>query len=536
MFYKREEFQLSKQSQEVYNALINPESDLCQIKKEFDFFFIYEEIKDLYCSDDGRNSIDGVIALKAIFIQNYFGLSERQLERKAIYDLEIKHFLDININDKPFDFSTVWKFKNKLGKEKTKCIFNEILAQIKAKKIIKTCRRQAIDTVPILAAAALPSVTCLIYQAIKEVCKNSSKELLEEIFKETELNQEKIDHYSKPRALFQSEDQDKIRTFQKAIKRAFAILELVQRKEIINESINILKTILQDNAELNPDKKYQEKQTPHAIKSLVDPDAGLGHKTQEKKVFGYKAGISVTPEGITTSYNVTSMSKRDDEHLKPILEMQEQNGTKCEEADADSAFGFIQNFADAEEANVILHAPLRNIDPEKLSAYDFNYNKEKNELTCINGITVKGKCSGSLTFDFPLRDCRCCPKSALCPLAPSKRVTIHKDNDVARRALARQREDDKLRKENRLNGIKGYNRLIVENVFAFLEKLGIKNTPAYSLNNTEVHVSFVLTVANMVKSVRILKKLSQTIKSTPLETGAFLGFIIQDRYKIVDFS
>ena len=43
------------------------------------------------------------------------------------------------------------------------------------------------------------------------------------------------------------------------------------------------------------------------------------------------------------------MSHRDDEHLVPLLNMQEKNGTKCEEADADSAFGFIKNFVEAEE-------------------------------------------------------------------------------------------------------------------------------------------------------------------------------------------
>ena len=29
----------------------------------------------------------------------------------------------------------------------------------------------------------------------------------------------------------------------------------------------------------------------------------------------YKSGVSVTPEGIITSYETTSMSHRDDEHL-----------------------------------------------------------------------------------------------------------------------------------------------------------------------------------------------------------------------------
>ena len=122
----------------------------------------------------------------------------------------------------------------------------------------------------------------------------------------------------------------------------------------------------------------------------MDKDAGLYYKNKEDIVYGYKSGVSVTPEGIITSYETTSMSHRDDEHLVPLLNMQEKNGTKCEEADADSAFGFIKNFVEAEEKQVILHAPLRDFDPEKLSVYDFKYDKEKQELTCANNVKVKG--------------------------------------------------------------------------------------------------------------------------------------------------
>ena len=38
------------------------------IKNEFDFSFIYKEIKHGYSFDNGRNSIDGILALKGIFV------------------------------------------------------------------------------------------------------------------------------------------------------------------------------------------------------------------------------------------------------------------------------------------------------------------------------------------------------------------------------------------------------------------------------------------------------------------------------------
>lgn len=506
MFFRREHINLSNKSSEIYDKLIDINSDLCLIKKEFDFSFIYDEIKENYCIDNGRNSIDGVIALRAIFIQKYFGLNDRQLERKAKFDMEIKHFLDIEIDEQAFDFTTIWYFKQMIGEEKTNSIFNNVLAQIKEKGIIKSFRRQAIDTIPIVAAAALPSITCLIYQAIKGVCNTVSVDILREIFAETELTKEKIEQYSKPKPLFRSEDNEKIKAFQKSAKRGFQVLDIIHNKQLNSEQINLLEEILQDNIIQKKDEEYQRKYTEHTKKSLIDKDATLGHKTKEDVIYGYKAGVSVTPEGIITSYKTTPMSHRDDEHMIPLLKMQERNGTKCDEVDADSAFGFIHNYVDAESKGVILHSPLRGFDPEELSAYDFKYDKEKNELTCTNNITVKGKNSGALTFEFHLKICRACPNVEQCPLSPSKRVTLHENHEAARRAINRQRKDRELDKQNRENGIKNFKRLVVENVFAFLEKLNIKVTPAYSLKMTDVHVGLVITLSNMIKTVRLLKR------------------------------
>ncbi len=506
MFFKRENVILSKRSKEIYDQLIEQDSDLCMIKKEFDFSFIYDEIKDSYCLDNGRNSVDGVLALKGIFLQKYCGLRDRQMERKAKYDIEVKYFLDIEIEDTAFDFTTIWKFKKMLGEEKVESIFNHILEQIKSKGIVKSFRRQAIDTIPILATASLPSVTCLIYQAIKGICNSVIPEILEQIFAETELTKEKLDQYSKARALFKSDDDDKIKAFQKSAKRGFQVLDIVHTNQLKSEEINLLEEILQDNVKQEKKDEYEHKHTEHTKRSLIDKDATIGHKTKEDVIYGYKAGVSVTPEGIITSYETTPMSNRDDEHLIPLLDMQEENGTRCDEADADSAFGFIQNFVDAEEKQVILHAPLRDFDPEKLSVYDFKYDTEKQELTCANNVTVKGRYSGALSFEFPLKICRVCPKADTCPLAQSKVATLNKNYEAARRAITRQRDDRELDKQNREKGIKNFKRLVVENVFAFLEKLKIKVTPAYSLKMTKVHVGIVVTLSNMIKTVRQIKK------------------------------
>ena len=205
------------------------------------------------------NSIDGILALKGIFVQKYCGLRDRQLERKGKYDLEIKYFLDIEVDEEAFDFTTIWKFKKMLGEEKVKSIFNHILDQIKLKGTVKTFRRQAIDTIPILAAASLPSITCLIYQAIKGICDTVADDILEKIFAETELTKEKLVQYSKARPLFRSEEGEKVKAFQKSAKGGFQVLDIVHTKHLKSEEISLLEEILQDNVSLKKDEEYQHK-------------------------------------------------------------------------------------------------------------------------------------------------------------------------------------------------------------------------------------------------------------------------------------
>ena len=92
-------------SDEIYNRLIDKNSLLERINQEFDFSFINEEVKDVYCEDNGRPSIPPVILYKATLIQRLKGLSDEEMERVAKYDIEIKHFLGIPIEDTSFDYS-----------------------------------------------------------------------------------------------------------------------------------------------------------------------------------------------------------------------------------------------------------------------------------------------------------------------------------------------------------------------------------------------------------------------------------------------
>lgn len=117
-----------------------PEDSLFRkIDKYIDFTFIDDMVKDLYCENNGRPSIDPKVLFKLVFIQTIDGLkSMRQTCRKIQTDAEYRWFLGIPFGQDTPHFSTFSKnyerrFKNTDIFEK---IFIEIVNQAIKYKLI----------------------------------------------------------------------------------------------------------------------------------------------------------------------------------------------------------------------------------------------------------------------------------------------------------------------------------------------------------------------------------------------------------------
>ena len=103
----------NKQSEIIMSTMeeLVPEDSLFRkVDKYIDFTFIYEEVKDLYCLDNGRPSIDPVILFKLVFIQALDGIkSMRQTCKKIKVDAEYRWFLGIPFGSDTPHFSTFSK-------------------------------------------------------------------------------------------------------------------------------------------------------------------------------------------------------------------------------------------------------------------------------------------------------------------------------------------------------------------------------------------------------------------------------------------
>ena len=109
--------------------LVPQDSLFRKIDKYIDFTFIYDEVKNLYCKDNGRPSIDPVVLFKIVFIQALDGLkSMRQTCKKIKVDAEYRWFLGIPFGKDTPHFSTFGKNYERRFKDSD--IFEKIFINI----------------------------------------------------------------------------------------------------------------------------------------------------------------------------------------------------------------------------------------------------------------------------------------------------------------------------------------------------------------------------------------------------------------------
>jgi len=88
-------------------------------------------------SHKGRPTIPIEFSLKCLFLQYMFNLSDPALEDALIDRLSFQRFLGISFDTEIPDFSTIWRFRERLVKNRLfDRIFDEILRQLEEKKLI----------------------------------------------------------------------------------------------------------------------------------------------------------------------------------------------------------------------------------------------------------------------------------------------------------------------------------------------------------------------------------------------------------------
>jgi len=228
---------------------------LRDIDRAISFDFIYEEVKDLYCSDKGRPSIDPVVLIKIILIKYLFGIrSIRQTIKEIEVNMAYRWFLGYGMREAIPHFTTFGKnYERRFADSDIfEKIFEHILLEAVRCKFVDA-RAVFIDATHIKASANKKKA---LNKEVQIKAKHYHAELMEEINKDREI------HGKKP---FQDKD---------------------------------------DDDDTPPPTK-------NVKQSTTDPECGLFHKGEHEKMFAYTTHVACDKHNFILGCDVSAGNVHD---------------------------------------------------------------------------------------------------------------------------------------------------------------------------------------------------------------------------------
>ena len=96
---------------DIYELVIPKDNLLRQIKELVDFGFIYEELIDKYCLDNGRSAVLPVRMFKYLLLKSVYDLSDIDVVERSKYDMSFKYFLDMAPEESVISPSSLTKYR-----------------------------------------------------------------------------------------------------------------------------------------------------------------------------------------------------------------------------------------------------------------------------------------------------------------------------------------------------------------------------------------------------------------------------------------
>lgn len=392
---------------EIYNLVVPKDNLLRKINELVDFHFVYEELMDKYCMDNGRNAVSPVRMFKYLLLKTIYDLSDIDVVERSIYDMSFKYFLDMAPEEAVINPSSLTKFRKLRLKDVNllDMLINKTVSIALDKGIIKS-KSMIVDATHTKARYNQKSP--------REILQDDSRKLRKAVYQ--------ID-VSMKESFPAKNTEDNL---EKEIAYCRALVEIVKQKEEIAaypkvmEKLNKMEETLQDNAE-------------HLALSN-DKDAKVGHKTADSSFFGYKTHIAMTEERIITAATITTGEKNDGKELEALYNKSRENGLEIDTIIGDGAYSEKGNIelAKKEEINLVAKLNPNITQGTRKKEDEFQFNKDAGMYVCKAGHMAirrarqgkknRGKNQAECYY-FDVEKCKSCPKREGCYKEGSKTKT-----------------------------------------------------------------------------------------------------------------
>jgi transposase len=366
---------------------------LRKINDLIDFSFVYDELKDNYCKDNGRNAIDPVRMFKYLLLKTIHDLSDADIVERSKYDMSFKYFLNMAPEEAVIDPSSLTKFRKLRLKDVNllDLLINKTVGIAIEKEIIKSSS---------LIVDATHSKARYNQMKPREVLMERSKNLRKAIYQVDESMKEKFPAKNTKDIL-----EDEIAYTQE-------LIAVVEKEEVlkqypkVKEQLNLLKETVADDIE--------------QLQCSKDQDAKIGHKTADSSFFGYKTHLAMSEERIITAAVITTGEKNDGKYLKDLIEKSREAGMKIDAVIGDTAYSEKDNIQYTKENEIKLVSKLHPLITQggRQKEEEFEFNKDAGLYVCKAGhMAIRkartGKKGGGKnqrdTYYFDIEKCKRCP-------------------------------------------------------------------------------------------------------------------------------
>jgi len=128
--------QLSFYGNHIYDRVIPEYHFLKLLNKAVDFSFVNKLCRDVYTPDFGRPAYGPEMMFKIIFLQFLYDVSGRRIEEEVNFNLVLKWFVGLAVDESSPDSSSLTRFRDRLGEELFTNIFNQIAEIAREKGLV----------------------------------------------------------------------------------------------------------------------------------------------------------------------------------------------------------------------------------------------------------------------------------------------------------------------------------------------------------------------------------------------------------------
>lgn len=482
MLLQQQKMQLSSYT-ELYDLVVPKENLLRKINELIDFSFIYEELLNKYCLNNGRNAESPVRMFKYLLLKSIYTVSDVDVVERSRYDMSFKYFLEMTPEEDVINPSSLTKFRKLRLKD------TDLLNLLIGKTIAIAIEKGIIKSKSIIVDATHTLSRSNPFSTI-EVLRERSKLLRKTVYQfneefKTKMPSKNIENDVK-------KELEYCRELEKRIKNEASISEI----PAVKEKLNLLKELVED--------------TDEQMIYSKDADAKTGHKSADSSFFGYKTHIAMSEERIITAAVVTSGEKGDGPELPQLLEISQENGMEVDTVIGDSAYSGKENLKIASAQNIKVVAKLN---PSITQGFrkdedQFDYNKDADRFVCPAGHLAIRKARQNRknvgknqvdTYYFDTEKCKVCPLKEGCYKegAKFKTYSVSIKSDLHQDQMLFQESDEykekskhryKIEAKNsELKNVHGYNRAI-----------------AYGIENMQMQGAMAIFAVNLKRILKLM--------------------------------